>query len=127
MMYKRPPLPELPPVIPAPKISSPPDPESPDPTVKYTEPPRPDTAEPDPTYIPPLFPDDDDPVLKTTYPLTPLLPAFAVCINMSLLELFELEPPSKYSFPPLPLLLELVPADMTNSPPVPESPNPTVK
>jgi hypothetical protein len=69
---------------------SPPDPLSPEPTVKYTEPLRPDDAIPDPMYKAPLLPEVATPVLSTTRPLVPAVPAFAVCRAKSPLD--EAEP-----------------------------------
>jgi len=58
--------------------SSPPDPESPEPTVKYIEPPRPEEADPDPIYTAPLFPEAAEPELNTMDPLLPAKPALSV-------------------------------------------------
>ena len=67
--------------VPADRISSPPVPLLPDPTVTYTDPPRPNVAVPEPIYNPPLLPTDEVPVLNTNRPLTPAVPEFAVLIN----------------------------------------------
>ena len=62
-------------------INSPPDPESPLPTVKVIAPPLPDVAAPDPMEIDPLFPLEAVPELKDKSPLIPDIPAFGVLIK----------------------------------------------
>jgi len=103
--------------------NSPPDPESPEPTVTYIEPPRPEAAIPVPILITPLFPELVEPVLKTKYPLTPLLPAFDVINLTVLLDVIVLKPPNSNTFVAASVLK---PGLKTNSPPEPEFPNPTV-
>ena len=81
----------LPPVtlldVPDAMVRSPPTAPVPDPTVTYTAPPLPaDLEAPDPMYNAPVLPLLDVPVLKTIIPDTPVVPALAVAINKSPLE-----------------------------------------
>ena len=64
--------------MPATNTRDPPDPVLALPTDTVTFPPLPWVAGPEPIKTEPLFPEDEDPVLATSVPLTPLLPAFAV-------------------------------------------------
>jgi len=79
------------------------------PEPKYMAPELPEDDEPEPMSKNPEFPDDAVPVLKTTAPLTPAVPEFAVLSNK--------EPLLENAFEPVMILtrppdkLEVVPPD----------------
>jgi len=86
---------------PAVAIKSPPDPLDPLPTVKNIEPPLPPEDDPDPMYKAPLFPRLAAPELKTSTPLTPLVPAFDVRIRNSPLLVEDPDPLTNVRTPPV--------------------------
>jgi hypothetical protein len=126
--------------IPDDTITLPPAPLSPDPTPIVKDPPRPLFEIPVPIRILPLLPTLDEPVLKTTKPLEPDTPAFAVenrrdpLVDMvprpvtivTLPPVDEDEaPPRRVRSRPTPLLLS--PTDIDTTPPWPESDDPDPK
>ena len=99
---------------------------SPDPTEMDTAPPLPPVACPDPIYIAPLLPSVERPVLKMTFPLTPLVPPSAVAICTYPLLAFKPAPLCILTLPPvLPSVVVVAPEMIRRSPPVPLSPDPT--
>jgi hypothetical protein len=110
--------------VPAYRITSPPDPLCPRPTVIYTDPPRPELADPVPNIMAPAFPLLEVPVLRTRRPLTPAVPAFAVCKRSSPLEVALLNPVVIDTRPPVES--EVVPEERIRLPLGPLFPEPTV-
>jgi hypothetical protein len=83
---------------------------------------------PDPIYRAPLVPKLALPVLKISKPLTPVIPALAVWISMSPLDVETLYPVVKATRPPVAIVAvdsEVVPAESISSPPELLSPEPT--
>ena len=81
---------------------------------------------PDPTLSTPLSPTADVPVLNINNPLAPLVPLFAVPNIKLPLDVLDPYPLITHKRPPLASPDVLVPADNTNSPPAPLTPDPTV-
>jgi len=104
--------------------SCPPDPLVPLPTVSMMEPPRPLTADPVPIRKAPLLPPLAVPELKTSKPLTPAAPAFALRILISPLLVAMLDPVIMVIEPPVYILLS--PEYRPSRPPDPLDPLPTV-
>jgi hypothetical protein len=87
-------------------------------------PPCPDEELPEPINIEPLLPLLEVPVLKITEPLTPSSPALDVRIDIIPLDVDDPYPLVIYWLPPD--NADESPADITISPPIPLSPDPTV-
>ena len=109
---------------PASTARPPPEPQVPPPTVISSEPPRPEVAAPLPMYKAPLLALIDVPELKTSRPLTPVLPEFAVRIVILPLLLAVPSPVSKLRKPPV--CTVLTPARTPTRPADPLVPLPTV-
>jgi len=127
--------------LPALRVRSPPAPPEPVPPViliepllasetpepMRTSPLSPPKAAPELSLIKPVNPFEDVPVVMETSPLTPLVPAFGVVISISPLEVFSLNPLITVTLPPVsPSVVDVFPALMRISPPLPELPSPTV-
>jgi hypothetical protein len=81
----------------------PPAPDPPDPTVKLSRPARPVTCfdSPEPIFIAPVFPEDAVPELKTSMPLNPRIPAFAVRTKIDPLDVAVPSPALSVMTPPV--------------------------